>query len=327
MTNEEYDLLLAYPLDIKIAKTKQRIREWINYYGQDGVYISFSGGKDSSVLLDIVRSEYPNIKAVYCNTGLEYPEIKEAVKSYSNVEIIRPAKNFREIITDYGYPIVSKEQSHFIFEARNSKSEKLRNRRINGTAKGGFKISEKWKFLLEAPFRISHKCCYFMKKSPFKKYQKETNRVPILGTRAEECRLRRTEFILNGGCNSFKGNNPKSQPLSFWTEQDILNYIKLYNIKLPKIYGEIKEKDTQISFFNKDKDLFCTGAERTGCIFCGYGAHLESSPNRFEKLKKTHPAIYNYCIYGGGWDSQNMWTPTKEGLGFGFVLDYIGIRY
>ena len=85
-TKEELKQLQALPLDLKIARTQQRIREWVHHYGADGVYVSFSGGKDSTVLLHIVREMYPEIEAVFVNTGLEYPEIKAFVKKvYPNV--------------------------------------------------------------------------------------------------------------------------------------------------------------------------------------------------------------------------------------------------
>lgn len=68
------------------------------------MYVSFSGGKDSTVLLDLVRSEYPNVKAVFVDTGLEYPEIRSFVKTFDNVEILKPKKNFKQVIQEYGYP-------------------------------------------------------------------------------------------------------------------------------------------------------------------------------------------------------------------------------
>ena len=106
------------PLDVKVRLTKQRIREWVNEYGTDGVYVSFSGGKDSTVLLDIVRQDFPNIPAVFCDTGLEYPEIREFVKTFDNVTILRPKMNFVDVIRKYGYPMISKEVSECVSGAR-----------------------------------------------------------------------------------------------------------------------------------------------------------------------------------------------------------------
>ena len=108
----------SLPLSAKIRMTQYRIREWVDYYGDDGVYISFSGGKDSTVLLHIAREMYRNIGAIYVDTGLEYPEVREFVKQHGNVEIIKPKMNFRQIIIKYGYPMIGKEVAACVYGAR-----------------------------------------------------------------------------------------------------------------------------------------------------------------------------------------------------------------
>ena len=120
-TLDELKLLQALPLELKIAKTKARIKEWVDFYGVDGVYISFSGGKDSTVLLHIARSMYPNIKAVFSDTGLELPSIRSFVKTHENVDWLKPKLTFGEIVKQYGYPLFSKEISHAIWYARKIK--------------------------------------------------------------------------------------------------------------------------------------------------------------------------------------------------------------
>ena len=105
-------------LDSKINMTRQRIRGWIDEFGEDGVYVSFSGGKDSTVLLHLVRQDYPDIKAVFIDTGLEYPEIRRFVRTFSNVDILIPKMNFRQVIENYGYPFISKEVSETVDYAR-----------------------------------------------------------------------------------------------------------------------------------------------------------------------------------------------------------------
>ena len=117
-TAEDLKMMQALPLDLKIRLTQDRIKAWVNYYGVDGVYVSFSGGKDSTVLLDIVRKMYPEVKAVFSNTGLEYPEIQKFVRKHDNVEIITPKMKFSEVITQYGYPLISKEVAEAIYYAR-----------------------------------------------------------------------------------------------------------------------------------------------------------------------------------------------------------------
>ena len=100
--------LQGLPLEVKIEKTKLRIREWYEHWDGE-VYVSFSGGKDSTVLLHIVRELYPDVKAVFVDTGLEYPEIREFVKSIENVDWLKPKMTFKEVIEKYGYPVISKD--------------------------------------------------------------------------------------------------------------------------------------------------------------------------------------------------------------------------
>lgn len=316
MNGQELKMLQALPLDIKVAKSKLRIEEFVRYYGVSGVYISFSGGKDSTVLLDIVRSLYPNIPAVYIDTGLEYPSVKKFIKTKENVITLRPKIGFKEVITKYGYPVISKEQSQYISEYRNAKSEKLKSIRLNG--KNGTnlgKISNKWKYLINADFKISEKCCKVMKKEPVKKYEHETGRVPIIGTLANESIQRKRDYYKNG-CNSFDLKRPKSTPLGFWTEQDILNYILINKLDIAPVYGEI---------INDDGNLKTTLCERTGCLFCAYGCETKNDP-RFKLLKQIEPQLFNYCMNGGEYNSEGMWTPNKEGLGLAYILEKIKVN-
>ena len=289
------------PLDVKIIKTKQRIREWYEHW--DGqIYVSFSGGKDSTVLLHIARQEYPDIKAVFVDTGLEYPEVRDFVKTIENVERLKPKMNFKDVIEKYGYPVVSKEQAQFIQQYRNAKSEKTKDTRLNGNKWGQGKISKKWLYLLDAPFKISEQCCNIMKKNPVKKFEKETGLQPMIGVMAQES-SKRVQDYLKHGCNAFEAKRPVSRPIGFWTEQDVLQYLKLYDIPYATIYGEIAERE---------KELYLTGCDRTGCMFCMFGCHLEKDPNRFQRMKETHPKLHEYCI---------------NKLGCGKVLDYIGVPY
>ena len=327
----------SVPLAGKILMTKRRIREWYEHW--DGnVYVSFSGGKDSTVLKHIVDSMYDDVPAVFVNTGLEYPEIQHFVREVkagkyscfnSDVEILRPEMRFDEVIHKYGYPVASKEVAGYIREAKHSKSEKLRNMRI-ARLRGEYlrsdgKLSEyncpKWGFLLDAPFEVSDKCCDVMKKHPINKYAKGTGRKGIIGTMASESRFRRQSWI-RYGCNMFDGKQ-FSRPLSFWTEQDILHYIKKFNVPYCPVYGEIKVDDKPefegqvnmidyLGCYEPEDRLKTTGCNRTGCMFCMFGCHLEKEPNRFQRMKVTHPKQYAYCM---------------DKLGLKEVLEYIGVPY
>lgn len=92
---------------------------------------------------------------------------------------------------------------------------------------------EKYKFMLESPFDISNKCCTVMKKKPLHEYHRKTGRNPITATMASESKLRTQKWLQNG-CNGFNLKIPTSNPMSFWTEQDVLLYIKLYGKDIVK---------------------------------------------------------------------------------------------
>lgn len=306
--------LQALPLRLKIMLTQQRIRDWYEHW--DGqVYVSFSGGKDSTVLKHIVDSMYSDVPAVFVNTGLEYPEIQRFVREVkagkydcfnADVDILRPEMRFDEVIRKYGYPVISKEISESVYYAKRGAdwaAERLAGRNPDGTP-SAYK-STKWQYLVDAPFCISHKCCSVMKKKPAKHYERQTGRKPILGTMACESRLRQMQWE-KVGCNAFDAGRPRSAPLSFWTEQDVLHYIKEFNVPYCPVYGEIKMDD------DLQDQLTTTGCSRTGCMFCMFGVHLEKEPNRFQRMKVTHPKQYAYCM---------------DKLGLREVLEYIGVPY
>lgn len=308
-TSEDLRIMQSWPLERKIQVTQTRIIEW--YQKNNGkVYVSFSGGKDSTVLLDLVRRIYPDVPAVFIDTGLEYPELREFVKTIPNVTWIKPEMNFRKVIEKYGYPLISKDVAEKIYSARKGGYALKRfddDSEYNKKYGCMYSVS-RWTWLKDSNIPISNKCCTEMKKKPSKKYEKETGNKPIVGTMACESRTRKTAWLKNG-CNAFDSKRPISQPMSFWTEQDVLRYIKDFNISYASVYGDIIKDE-----IGKYRT---TGYHRTGCVFCGFGCHLEKEPNRFQRLKQTHPKLWNYCMKP--WD--------EGGLGMKEVLEYIGVKY
>lgn len=377
-TKEDLARFQAESLDDKFQRTLAKVGEW--YMRLDNkVYVSFSGGKDSTVLSDICARwckiiEEP-LYLVFVDTGLEYPEIRKFVNYFAQwlrdkydieviLEILRPEMRFDKVIKKYGYPLISKEISQNIYEGRGKPETRAYKKfevdsDVANRCNGQFNLA-KWKPLRDSDIPISHMCCHVMKKAPVKKYEKVTGRMPLIATLADESRLRATEWLKHG-CNAYDAVRPRSVPMSFWTEQDVLKYIKEENIPIASVYGEVVEEENK---------LITTGCERTGCMFCAFGCHLEKSPTRFEKLKKTHPRQYEYCISGGeyGWSAKikssskwrifdfikengermspeeiekfveehrsddnykftKVWLPNQNGLGLGHVFDELNYMY
>lgn len=357
----------ALPLEAKVYMSQARIREWYDHF--DGnVYVSFSGGKDSTVLAYLVHNIYPDVPLVFSNTGLEYPEI-QAFARKMGAEFVRPNISFSEVISKYGYPLIGKEAAFTIHYARairngeqSNKYASLKRSELKGgrqfkdqkrsllTGKGEYSgksiyNKEKWLPLCqETQFLIDASCCNEMKKKPLKKYGHRTKRKAFIGSLAEESQIRQLKWLQHG-CNAFDTKEPVSNPMSFWTEQDVLRYIKKEGLEIASVYGEIVTCDKQGFEYDPipgiDCNLKCTGCERTGCIFCGFGCHREKGETRFQRLAKTHPKQYEYCMGGGqwvdnpkyepaapeydgewkNWNPKKIWVPSKQGLGMKYVFD------
>jgi len=320
-TNEDLKIMQVWDLERKIQVTQTRLLEWYKHY-DNKCYVSFSGGKDSTVLADLTARicKSLNCKLVlwFSDTGLEFPELKQHTKDYSKwlqdtygveVELVisKPKLSFRQVIEQNGYPIITKTASRMIHDVKKLGNNCWASRCFDGREAGKYQM-QKWKYLIDSPFKISDRCCYIMKKTPAHNFNKVSGLKPVIGTMACESVNRRNEWLKNG-CNAFNKGNVSSQPISFYTEQDVLKYIKDFNIPYASVYGEIKQDD-------KGK-YFTTGYSRTGCVFCGYGCHLEKEPNRFQMLKQTHPKLWKYCMKS--WD--------KGGLGMKEVLEYIDVKY
>ena len=275
--------LRALPLDSKVTKTKRMIQEAFDEFGKDKVYISYSGGKDSTVLSHITKQLYPEILHLFANTTNEYPETIQHVKweikhNNSNIITVFPIDSkgklwtFKDVVKHYGYPMFSKRIANAIRTYRNAKTIQTKQNSIDYINKN-FKKYNKYKEM-----NISDKCCDKLKKDPLKRNAKKLGlECAIIGILASESRLRENEWI-NYGCNVFhiKKDN-QCRPLSFWTDKDITEYIEKNNVRISSLYEK--------------------GFTRNGCMYCGFGVHLENGEqNRFQKLKYTHPVQYNYFI-------------------------------
>lgn len=348
----ELKQMQSLPLSAKKQISLNRIEQWFSYWDGD-VYVSFSGGKDSTVLMDLCaefckRKGY-TLHALFFDTGLEYPEIKAFAKQYIaylqdkhgieiDLQVRRPKMMFHEVIKRYGYPILSKEIADCVNQARkclerndgkyNYRLLKMRGLAVDKDGKRSKFNNKKYEPLLYTDFILGGDCCRVIKKTPAKTYGKETGYKPITGQMAEESMLRKEQWLLNG-CNGYDMKKPISNPMSFWLNQDILQYIKEEELPICSVYGDIVcEQMQQIAIMEEERCVLTTsGVDRTGCIFCGFGLHLEKEPTRFQRLKQSHPKLYNYCIGGGQHNEEGIWQPNEKGLGLGYVFDQINKIY
>ena len=291
---EELAARQALPLDVKIALSQEAIKRWYEHW-RGNVYVAFSGGMDSTVLLHLVRSVYPDVPAV-CVDALLYPEIRDHVRSTPNVMVIRPEKSFSQVLEEYGYPVISKRVAQYVHEVQIADGWTATKRlRLTGVKSDGTKtklgmIPGKWQFLCKAPFPVSHRCCFWLKKKPSRQAVDRFG-YPFIGVRTEEGQQREQTYYLYG-CNAFDLNHPRSWPMAFWLDADVWEYVRAHSLSYAGVYD--------------------MGYKRTGCFPCMFGVHLESEPNRFQRMKDTHPRLWDYCI---------------DRLGLGRVLEYIGVPY
>jgi len=301
----------------KISHTLETYIDYFEVY-KGNVYLSFSGGKDSQILGDLIdklhdgkldiylKFEYLYLKnylkinsdnkpvRVFCDTGLEFPEIRSHVKKFENTVWLKPKRLWTDVVINVGFLIGSKKTSRMISDIRNPTGKNtnsinlyLTGIKSDGSISKSFKLANIWKPLINAPFQVSGKCCDIFKKEPFHRYEKLTGKKPITATTAQESDMRRISYMQTG-CNSF-GSKPMSRPLSIWTENDIWDYHNHFNIKFAEVYY-----DREVEFLENDGTLTIIkveGEKRTGCIFCLIG-NPKQIKGRFDRLKITHQKIY-----------------------------------
>lgn len=299
------------------------------------------GGLDSITLFMFLKSigvhapgisvshlEDKSIQKIHKELGIE------CLKSVSKQDGTHWTKS--SIIQEFGFPVLSKEIASKIETLAHptEKNKTVRHAIITGEtgAYGGFqknsrmKMSQKWlkKFGgytneeegtdYQIPnFKVSSKCCYYLKEKPCDDWAKKHNSVPFLGLMASEGGRRAKSLMLNG-CNYFGKTTIRSAPFAIFNRQDLLQLALDLNVPVPEIYGTIEQKE--------DGTLFTTKAQRTGCSMCGFGIHLEKRPHRFDHLKAQNPKEWEYWMFNCCTDEN-----TGEKYGWARVLDYIGVGY
>lgn len=267
----------SLPLERKIAMTEWRIAEAVDQFGLKACAVSYSTGKDSAVLSHIVRNLYPDMLHIFANTGCEYPESVRLFKKQRNefnlIQVLPGGGwNFKKVVREYGYPMFSKDIARMIRQWHNTKSDDVRGRILEHMEK----YKAKYIQYLDV-VKLSDKCCEKLKHGPLEKLERKLGvKCSIIGTMTEESVLRKMSWI-DYGCNVFNNTkSPRSRPMSFWTEKDVWDYIREFNAEV--------------------SDLYRMGYRRNGCMYCGFGVHLDKGINRIQQLQLTHPRQHQWMV-------------------------------
>lgn len=294
-------------LDDKVRDACHRIEELYNETGGK-CYVSFSGGKDSTVLLALIKlcedvyTIPPNaIPAVFSNTGIELGVTVDFVKWvkenwYSNVVIVRPVKPFSWVLENEGKPMLSKVKSKMLHKHKKRGyfldgeyhlmilGETRAHKKTRQT-----KIADKYLHVLHDRFPImpSDACCTYMKKKAFEKYQNENDMKGALqGIRYEEGGARavavdRRKSQGGKACTWTKNGVTQKAPMLEWTEEDVEEFIQRYDVPLSDAYTKY-------------------GFDRTGCMACPYSKTVdhdlqylyEHEPNRYKAAMHWLKDVY-----------------------------------
>lgn len=289
--------LRTLPLEEKIALSKSLIVNCMEIFG-DQVYVSFSGGKDSTVLSSLVCSIKPDTLHLFSDTGCEYPEtvsfVEEERRRGKAIVSVHPicrdgsVWTFERVVAIYGYPLFSKAIANGIRTYRHAQTPVTKQRALDYLGRMYPKA------LPYLDCNISDLCCEKLKKAPLKRMAKRMQmQCSIIGTLAEESQIRKRDWIYYGSNIFFQKKDNQCRPLSFWTERDIWDYIELYKIPVSDLYGQ--------------------GYQRNGCMYCGFGLCMERRKfgiNRFERLALTHPKQYDHMV--------SQWSSLFKACGIPF---------
>lgn len=317
MEPQQFMEMQAWDYEDKILHAQDRALSF--YKKMNGKVFVSVGGLDSITLaLFLWKFISEDIPAVSVSV-LEDKSVQAVhhwLATKGTMIFLKPTKSKVQIIKEFGYPIISKTTADKIEQLQNpnEKNATIRHAILTGETgkQGGYKNShfmrlpDKWQRLFvqqEAPFKVSGKCCYYMKEKPCNRYSKETGRSVYMALMASE-HGRREISLIKHGCNYYGKTVTRSCPFAIFSRQDILRLALELETPVPTIYGEID--------WQSDGTLKTTRAKRTGCTMCGFGIHMEKRPHRFDRLRHDNPKEWSFWMYDMGW---------------GKVLDYIGILW
>lgn len=325
MDPREFRQKQSLPYEAKVIHAALRAREF--YEALDGNVYCSVGGLDSITLLTFLRREVSKSIPGVSVSVLEDQSIQEAHKSFDNFVFLQPLRSKVQVLREFGFPVVSKEKARKIEMLQTANNPKqtyihaLMTGQMGEQGKFGLsdklKLPDKWIRLFgglyanhrpdllcqTAPFKVSPRCCYWMKEKPCDIYAKESGRKPYMGLMASEGG-QREKGLMKNGCNYFGKTVTRSCPFAIFSKQDLLQLALDLHVPVPRIYGEIVR--------DPDNTLRTTRAQRTGCSMCGFGIHIEKRPHRFDRLYEDNPKEWRF------------WMVT---MGWGQVLDYIGVGW
>lgn len=325
----------ALPYNVKVKRAELRAIEYIEKLDDMGLNAHVSvGGLDSIVLLLFLRKIGIDVPAISVSS-MEDKSI-QAVHKDLGVIRLQSGKPKTQILQEYGFPVISKKIAGRIetLQRPTEKNKTVRHAIITGEcgAQGHYaknsrmKLPQKWLELFAgyenenesvnyqiAPFKVSNKCCLYMKEKPCEQWAKEHSSRPFLGLMASEGG-QREEALVEHGCNYFGKGVIRSAPFAPFLRQDLLQLAIDLDAPVPDIYGEIARKP--------DGTLYTTKAQRTGCSMCGFGIHMEKRPHRFDQLRERNLKEWEFWMYRCCTD-----PVTGEKYGWGRVLDYIGVEW
>lgn len=321
------------PYEIKLKKAEMRAYEFLEEMDKRGLNAHVSvGGLDSITLLMFLRKIGIDVPAISVSS-LEDKSIQEIHKQLG-VITVRGKKNKVQIMQEYGFPVISKRIAGNIEKIQNptERNKTVRHAIITGECgeQGHFaknsrmQLPKRWLELFggadeegkqykEAFFKVSNKCCLYLKEKPCEDWAKEHNSKPYLGIMASEGG-QREDGLIDHGCNYYGKTVIRSAPFGIFLRQDLLQLALDLEVPVPSIYGTIERKD--------DGTLYTTKAQRTGCSMCGFGVHMEKRPHRFDQLRERSPKEWEFYMYRCVTDPE-----TGEKYGWGKVLDYIGVEW
>lgn len=332
------------PYSIKVRMAENRIRAWLEIAGSEGYGCHVSvGGLDSITLLAFIRSlghdadEVPAISA----SSLEDRSI-QAVHREMGVQVVKPLKSKVQVLNDEGFPILSKKIANKIetLQHPTENNKTVRHAIITGEcgelghhAKDSkMRLAKKWLeifggfdeegralgYKCPTNFKVSEKCCYYLKEAPCDLWAREHHSVPFLGLMASEGG-RRQEALEEYGCNYWSKGTKRSAPFSFFYHSDVIHLAVDLGVHIPEIYGEVKTREN--SDLPDGIEYYTTGEQRTGCSMCGFGVQLEKRPHRFDRLYARNEKEWDFWMNKCCKDSDG--TP----YGWGRVLDYVGVGW